>query len=110
MIIWRGFGFLVAVFIILGYGAARYTAEHLWGNPLPVGTRQGAELIGMLLAAALVYGLHFALERSDKPRTVIDKETKQEIVLRSKHDLFFIPVKYWPYVLAGLGLLFFFQS
>ena len=109
MLIWRGYGILVALIAIGCLIGTRVGAENLWGKPLPMDKRQLAELVGMLTASALVYGLHLALEKSSPPRTVVDKETGQEIKLVAKHDLFFIPVKYWSYVLAAFGVLFFFQ-
>jgi len=59
----------------------------------------------MLVAAALTYGLHRLL-LLQKGRVMIDKQTGQEIVLRSNHSLFFIPVKWWPVVFAVLGVVF----
>lgn len=110
MIIWRGYGFLVVLLAICGNIFARIGAEQLWGKPLPIDKRQAAELVGMLLAAALIYLLHIAIQWSSKSRVVIDKETGQEITLLAKHDLFFIPVKYWALILASLGVIFFFQK
>lgn len=109
MLIWRGYGILVALIAIACFVGAMVGAESFWGKPLPMDKRALSELLGMLVAAALVYGLHLALEKSYPPRVVIDKETGKEINLVPKHDFFFIPVKYWPYVLGALGILFFFQ-
>lgn len=109
MIIWRGYGFLIAIFAIVALVLAIAGAEGVWGKPLPADKRQLAELLGMLAAALATYGLHFALNRSSKPRVVVDKETGKEITLVARHDLFFIPVKFWPFVFGGLGVLFFFQ-
>jgi len=109
MLIWRGYGIFVAILTVVSYMVIRSSAEHLWGSPLSNEFRPGVELTGMLLAAALVYGLHFALKRLDEPRVVIDKSTGQEMHLIPKHDLFFIPVRFWPYILAVLGVMFFFQ-
>jgi len=109
LIFWRGYGILVAVFTIVCYICVRIIAENVWGEPLPIDKRKFAELAGMLLAAAAAYGLHRLLLRLYPPKTVIDKETGLEIKLVSNHDLFFIPVKHWPYVLVALGLLFAFQ-
>jgi hypothetical protein len=110
MIVWRGYGILVLIFTIAGYAIGRVGAEQIWGSPLPNTYRSGAELVGMLLAAATVYVLHRALEARQAPRVMVDKATGQEIEIRPKNDLFFIPVKFWPYILALLGVLFFFQK
>ena len=110
MIFWRGYGILVAVLAFVCLIGGRIAAESMWGTPLPVDKRRLSELIGMFVAAAVVYGLHLALNKSDPPRTLIDKETGKEVVLVPKHDLFFVPVKYWPYVLIAFGVLFFLQG
>ncbi len=82
MIIWSGFGFVVAV---LGFAALLFTemiSERITGNDRFYQEHGWVILIGMLVAAALTYGLHrlLLLERG---RVMIDKQTGQEIVLRS---------------------------
>jgi hypothetical protein len=109
MIVWRGYGILVLIFAVIGYGLGKFGAEQIWGSPLPPAYRPGAELVGMLLAAAIVYGLQRLIEARQSPRAFIDKASGEEIIVRPRHDLFFIPLKAWPYILALLGVLFFFQ-
>jgi hypothetical protein len=109
MLIWRGWGILVVVVAFVCYHAARLTANHFLGSPLPNTERPVVTLIGMLLAAVFVYALNVAIERSNRPQIVVDKTTGQEIALISKHDLFFIPIKFWPYILGALGVYFLFQ-
>jgi len=110
MIVWRGYGFLVAILTVVGYLIGRIGAEKIWGSPLPETYRPGAELAGMFIAAALAYALHAAIRANEVPRTFIDKATGQEIEFKAKHDLFFVPVKFWPYILCVLGIWFFFQK
>jgi hypothetical protein len=110
MIVWRGYGILVLVFTVLGYALGKVGAEQIWGAPLPAAYRPGSELAGMLLAAAIVYGLHRLIQSRQSPRAYIDKATGEEIIVHPKNDLFFIPMKIWPYILALLGLVFFFQK
>jgi hypothetical protein len=109
MLVWRGYGIFVAILTVVAYIAATAAAEHIWSSPLSPSVRPGVELAGMLFAAALVYGLHLLVERSNKPRVLVDQSTGQEVVLQSKHDFFYLPIKYWPFVLAALGIWFFFQ-
>ncbi|MDO9438631.1 hypothetical protein [Hydrogenophaga sp.] len=109
MVIWRGYGILVVVFMGVCMVAAKAGAESLWGTPLPIEKRQLYELLGMWLAAGAVYGLHLAVTKLNPPRTVVDQQTGEELKLVSKHDLFFVPIKYWSIVLVALGVLFFVQ-
>jgi hypothetical protein len=36
---------------------------------------------------------------------LIDKATGEEVVLKPKHSLFFVPVELWPVVFVALGLI-----
>lgn len=110
MVIWRGYGIVVVVFIVLGLIAGKHFVENVWGTPLPTDKRQLSELLGMLLAAALVGEFYFFTKQSSEKRVMIDKITGKEVALEKKHDLFFIPMKYWPIILAALGVKFIFQK
>ena len=103
MIIWSGLGFLVAVIGFASLILTEFVSEKVTGDDQFYQEHGWVILVGMLLAAGLTYGLHRLLLQ--KGRVVIDKETGQEIVLRSSHSLFFIPVKWWPVVFIGLGVV-----
>jgi hypothetical protein len=109
MLMWRGYGILVVVLTVIGYAVGKLGAEKIWGVPIPAAYRPGSELFGMLLAAVMVYGLHLAIEAKNKSRVLVDRETGQEIVFKKKHDLFFIPIKFWSFAIALLGVVFYFQ-
>ena len=104
MIIWSGLGFLVAVIGFASLILTEFVSEKITGDDQFYQEHGWVILVGMLLAAGLTYGLHRLL-LLQKGRVVIDKETGQEIVLRSSHSLFFIPVKWWPAVFVGLGVV-----
>jgi hypothetical protein len=105
MIIWRGFGILPPLIGILGYVVAQtivtlitsdnfYFESHLW-----------SKLFGILLASLAAFGAVKILESKNKPKMYIDKETNKEIQILRKDDVFFIPVKYLPYLIFGIGLI-----
>lgn len=104
MIIWSGLGFLVAVIGFASLILTEFVSEKVTGDDQFYQEHGWVILVAMLLAAGLTYGLHRLL-LLQKGRVVIDKETGQEIVLRSSHSLFFIPVKWWPVVFVGLGVV-----
>lgn len=109
MIVWRGYGILVVLLAVLGMVLGQLGVEAM-GAALPEAYRPGGGFIGMLLAAALVYGLHRLIDAKQPPRVLVDKETGQEMVFKPKHDLFFIPVKYWSFVLIALAVVLLFQK
>src|SRR5262245_10828659 len=97
MIILRGCGFLVALIGIAALALSEKISASVSGDHHFYQRHGWVALIAMLVAAALTYGLHRLL-LLQKARTVIDKETGQEIVLRSSHSLFFVPVQLWPVI------------
>jgi hypothetical protein len=46
------------------------------------------------------------LRQTHRAIPVTDPETGAQLYTRPRSTLFFIPVRYWPYVLAGLGVVF----
>jgi hypothetical protein len=105
MIIWSGLGYLV---VVIGFGTLLLTelvSEKITGDDQFYQRHGWVVLVGMLVAAALTHGLHRVLLRQ-RERVLIDKQTGQEVVLRTDHSLFFIPVKWWPLVFAAIGVGF----
>ena len=103
MIIWTGWGFavvLIAAVVVVAiqsivagaYGQPYYEA-HIW-----------PKLVSWVLAAAAIWPLGRWLDSRPK-RTFIDKETGREIVVGRRDSLFFIPVRYWVFILAAIAVL-----
>ena len=106
MIIWSGLGFLVAVIVFGCLLACEVIMDSLWGK----GYYSSHDwTIGMgLLAAAPIVWVIWALLRKRKARTVIDKETGQEIILdRGNHSMFFVPLHLWGPLLIVISLVLF---
>jgi hypothetical protein len=109
MIIWSGLGFLV---VLIGFACALLVSlivgavtqdSHYWE------AHGWTKLLGMWLAAGLVWPLGRWLNGLHRQRTLIDPQTGQTFVLNPRsHALFFIPVEYWTpiFLLLGLILLF----
>ena len=102
IVIWSGWGFLVAVIGLVlwgaGYGLGAVVAP---GMPLAAGV--GGFLGAMGAAVAIFY---FARAIESKPgRTLIDAKTGEQVVIRnSAGSLFFIPTRYWTYIVPVLGI------
>lgn len=104
VIIWRGYGWLVAVIVFASslianlffdatYGKGYYD-DHKW--PLA---------IALLCAGMACWFLGNALrKRSD--RIAIDKATGREFVAnQSSHTLFFVPMHYWGPILVAVSVV-----
>lgn len=103
MIIWKGYGILVAIVgilsaILVGLAFDAYAYE--WSHAHPKIT----EFSIFFVAAIMLYLLAILLKKSDKPKVVIDKETGREIHLRRGDSLFFIPVIAWPFIVAAFSI------
>lgn len=98
--VWRGWGLLfplgvfvsILLVVLLSQPFEAYVNQDLLIIPAALAATAG----GFLTA-------HF-LALSDKGREVIDAKTGQRILLVRGDSLFFIPVKYWSYLVA-LGSL-----
>lgn len=133
MIIWSRWGILVVPFVGIGI-ALGFGIGAAFGSP---GSGAGAGVfvgLGLILAAALLFVVVRLVVGKviDKPYQaviteklaepvpdangvlkhyrsvpVLHPETGQPIWQRPVSTLFFIPVAFWPFVLAGIGLIVF---
>lgn len=104
MIVWSGWGFLVAVFFVLGFAIGIPVGPLVSSDP---DTAMAVSLlVGGLLAGLGSFLLARQIEKGEG-RAFIDEATQQRIVVR-KHagSLFFIPTRYWAYIgpVVGIGL------
>lgn len=98
MIIWNGLGILVVLIAGLMMAAVDGSAGAL-GLAL---TKAQSNGIGIVLAGLLV-GAWGVFLRRRPARVLIDKESGEEVALRPRHSLFWIPVLYWGPILLVLG-------
>lgn len=104
MIIWRGYGFLAVVAMVVSILLSINIERHLLEASVVAAYPMLANCIGLWLGAGLLYGINRLIDRGNEPRTFVDKATGREITVQAKHDLFFIPLKYWPLLLMALGV------
>lgn len=132
MIIWSRWGILAFLFVGVGVGIGFLLAS-AFGAASQSGPVTGVFVgIGLVIAAVglFFFDRHVVQRYLDKPRALtvtrplaqpythpdgrvqthevvpaVDGSTGQPIVVRPQSTLFFIPVRFWPFVLAGLGLV-----
>jgi hypothetical protein len=102
MLVWQGlgaYGFVIPFFLLVG---AQLVASALLGDDGAVQYGDWVTGLTLLLSAVLVHFI--AMRLAARPgREVIDKATGEEITLRERHTLFFVPLRYWAILYAVLG-------
>ena len=109
MIIWSGFGFLVAV---VGFGClfgAEYFSEAFFKDDQYYQSHRWPMSVGFVVAGIIVWFLDRLLGANGS-RCLIDPETGEEVTLKNNHSFFFIPMKYWGPIFVVLGIVFLFAE
>ena len=99
MIIWKGYGFLVLVIAVV-IGAIVSLLFGKIGSTEDMGAASGA-----IISAGVIWFVGNKLNDPTKDRTMIDKQTGQEVVLKPNHSLFFIKMQYWAIIVGGIGII-----
>jgi hypothetical protein len=103
MIVWRGWGGLVALLVFLSSLIANFLSNILGGTGY-------WESHSLPLASALFFagGLIWVADSyfSKKPaRTLVDEKTGERVLLTNRNDFFFIRMRWWGLISAGSGIL-----
>ncbi len=106
MLIWSGRGWLVAVLGFAAFLSAELLTEAVSRDASYYQRHGWPKLAAFLLVAALVFLLDRLGHFRDRKGTFVEKATGEEVELGIRHTLFFIPVRYWPLLLAALGVVF----
>ena len=105
MIVWQGFGILAVLIPV----ALIVVVTVLWGAITGTSTPTERDSTLILAIAALVSAPQvYLLDKrlAARPaRTMIDKATGQDVEMRGAHTLFFIPMKYWVWLLVIAGVI-----
>jgi hypothetical protein len=105
MVVWQGFGIAAIVIPVVLIFVTTVVWGAITGNSAPSDRDTTLILaIAVLVSAPLVYLLGKRLD-ARPGRTMVDKATGQEVVLRGSHTLFFVRMKYWAWLFAIGGLV-----
>lgn len=107
-LVWRGWGILsvviAAAVVALSVLILSSVAQAV-GFPVEAKSKAEFVVFGVSVLVAAVANWFAGKALNGKPgRELMDPVTGQRIVLRSKHDLFFVKMEYWSVPLALLGL------
>ena len=134
MIIWSRWGIFVLLFLGLGIGLG-FAIGGILGLIESSGPRNGVFVgIGFMLSAVGLYFFNkYVIDKHlDKPRAAViyqklaepvrnengtvqthraiavtHPETGQQLVTKPTSSFFFVPVRFWPFVIGALGILVF---
>ncbi|PWT73075.1 MAG: hypothetical protein C5B59_14140 [Bacteroidetes bacterium] len=99
MVIWKGYGILALV-IAIAIGALTSYAFSKIGSTEDLGAAVGA-----LISAIVIWVVGNKLNSPAKARTMVDKQTGQEVTVKPNHSLFFIKMQYWAFIIGAIGLV-----
>ncbi len=107
IIIWRGWGFLVLPIMFACALVAEMMGNALTGTGL---ASNWAHALGYVIATAVgsagIWIIAKLIVGNKPPRRLVDQATGQEVVIRADAgSLFFIPTRFWAFIVLGLGLL-----
>lgn len=106
MIIWHGWGILAALIPYFSILFTEIIVEKIFQDKFYYQNNSWPMYLGLIIGIVLVYLLSLYLSK-EKGRVVVDKQTGKELILKNKHTLFFIDIKYWPYILLLLTIYLF---
>ncbi len=105
MIFWNGMGFLVVVFVFGFSLIANLITNNITGGEEYWNSHQWPFGVSLIVAGVLSWGVGRLLARR-KARTLVDKETGEDVVLESYHALFFVKMHWWGpvFIILGVGV------
>jgi len=99
MIFWKGYGFLALVIAVAIGAITAFTFSKL-GSTEDLGAAVGA-----IISGVVIWIVGSRLNSITKERTVVDKKTGNEIILKPNNSLLFIKMQYWGFIVGGIGLI-----
>ncbi|MBW3542418.1 MAG: hypothetical protein KY476_19305 [Planctomycetes bacterium] len=109
MIIWSGWGFLVA---IIGFGclvATEVIVEGAFRDDQYYQAHGWPKMVAFTIAAVIVGVVGRGLQRR-QGKVLVDPATGREVVVSRGNTFFFIPMEYWAPIFLVLGIIFLFVT
>jgi hypothetical protein len=99
MIFWKGHGYLALV-IAVAIGAVTAFIFSKIGSTEDLGAAVGA-----IVSGVVIWVVGSRLNSATRERTMIDKKTGKEVILKQNNSLLFIKMQYWAFIVGGIGLI-----
>jgi len=108
MVVWKGWGLLIAVFLFAFVLPVELLVEHYFGEGQYKSLSWPVPLVFLLAAIPTTL---VGIKLNNKPtRVLIDSETGEKVELKSEHSLFWIPMRYWGVILVVLSALIYLRN
>jgi hypothetical protein len=104
MIIWSGWGFLVAVIVFGASLTMEFATEAFFRDDRFYQTHAWPLALALALSGAIIWTLGKYLHARGA-RVVIDMSTGKELTMDARHTFFFIPMRYWGPLLLALSIV-----
>ena len=101
MVVWSGKGFLSVLVLIVSL--------FLFVKLMPTEYGDYAFVLSFFITAVFSWFMGKKWNE-EETRTVVDKATGQEIILKPNHSLFWIKLEYWGIIFGGFGLIILIQA
>ena len=104
LFIWRGRGIFVILSIILAC-IPMWIVQKMFGININEHITNGS--VYFIASAILFFSNKYWIDPSgkNKSRTLIDVNTGETVSYEHKDDFFWIPLRYWVFIMLGLGTL-----
>src|SRR5215208_6698883 len=102
MIIWSGWGWLVPAVVFIVSLVVQVIAKAASGQDQIYQEQPWLFATSTLLAGVIVWFLARYFDKK-QGRVVIDKQTGQEMLLKSSDSFFFVPMRFWVFILPVIG-------
>ena len=109
MVIWTGFGILIPIIFILGVAGGVYLDTLIFDGEQKPGVELIFISVGLALSSIICWVLYKSLIKNGT-KTLLDKDTGQDVVLKPSHSLFFIPMHWWGVIGAAFSSFFLFDG
>lgn len=106
LFIWRGKGYMVPV-VVFGTLVVTIAATSELGLEGPI---EASLAITKLVSAILIWKLHVYLTNRQPTLSIVDDETGESAPLVVKHDFYWIPLRYWSFVLGAASVYWISQA
>lgn len=103
MFLWRGYG-PVVIGIVFACSLAANLLANFIGGPTYWNTHGWPIAASFGVDAVIVWFLDLSLAKK-RPRTLVDEATGERFNLYRRHDLFFLRIRWWALIFAGLAVL-----